>query len=81
MVPKGLAAAVLAGIPMQQGVVGGELVRDLTYAVVLISIVTASVLIPMISTNDSFASIYGWLIRFRLINVKNKPHEIQKNAD
>lgn len=79
MVPKGLAAAVLAGIPMQQGIVGGQLVRDLTYAVVLISIVTASILIPMISTNNRFASVYGWPIRVRLINVKKNPQEIQKN--
>lgn len=80
MVPKGLAAAVLAGIPMQQGMLGGELVRNITYAVVLISIVMASVLIPLISTNNKFASIYGWLIRLRLISVKNKTQENQNNA-
>lgn len=75
MVPKGLAAAVLAGIPMQQGIVGGELVRNVTYAVVLISIVFTSVLIPMFSHCERFSAVYGWLIRFRLINVKNKPKE------
>ncbi len=75
MVPKGLAAAVLAGIPMQQGILGGELVRNVTYAVVLISIVLASVLIPIISTNNRFASFYGWLIRVRLISVKKKTTE------
>ncbi|MGE0076320.1 MAG: cation:proton antiporter [Bacteroidales bacterium] len=76
MVPKGLAAAVLAGIPMQQGIVGGELVRNVTYAVVLISIVFTSVLIPLFSYNERFGAVYGWLLRFRLISVKNKPHKV-----
>jgi len=31
MVPKGLAAAVLASIPLQQGVAGGELIQSVTY--------------------------------------------------
>ena len=39
MTPKGLAAAVLASIPLQQGVAGGETIQNVTYAVVLFSIV------------------------------------------
>ena len=45
MAPKGLAAAVLAGIPLQQGVAGGDLIQNSTYAVVLFSIVFTSLLI------------------------------------
>ena len=45
MVPKGLAAAVLASIPLQQGIIGGELIQNVTYAVVLFSIVLTAVLI------------------------------------
>jgi cell volume regulation protein A len=45
MAPKGLAAAVLAGIPLQQGVQGGDLIQNSTYAVVLFSIVFTSILI------------------------------------
>ncbi|TET67480.1 MAG: hypothetical protein E3J40_03200, partial [Dehalococcoidia bacterium] len=44
MVPKGLAAAVLASIPFQQGVIGGELIKNVTYGVVLLSIVMTSLL-------------------------------------
>lgn len=44
MAPKGLAAAVLAGIPLQQGVQGGDLIQNSTYAVVLFSIVFTSFL-------------------------------------
>jgi len=45
MVPKGLAAAVLASIPLQQGILGGELIMNVVYGVVLTSIVMTSLLI------------------------------------
>ncbi len=48
MVPKGLAAAVLATIPVQAGVVGGEMIRSLTYGVVLGSIVITSVMLLLL---------------------------------
>jgi NhaP-type Na+/H+ or K+/H+ antiporter len=48
MIPKGLAAAVLASIPAQAGIIGGELIRDVTYMVILISIVATSVMIPLL---------------------------------
>ncbi len=47
MVPKGLAAAVLAGIPLQQGVAGGETIQALAYAVVLLSITLTATLIAL----------------------------------
>lgn len=43
--PKGLAAAVLAALPLQYGVVGGEIIRDTTYMVVLISIAFTALLV------------------------------------
>jgi potassium/hydrogen antiporter len=47
LIPKGLAAAVLAGLPLQYGVVGGEVIRDTTYMVVLISISLSAVLVAL----------------------------------
>lgn len=47
MAPKGLAAAVLAGLPLQYGVVGGETIRDTTYMVVLISISLCALLVAV----------------------------------
>ncbi|MFH1003580.1 MAG: cation:proton antiporter [Chloroflexota bacterium] len=61
MVPKGLAAVVLASIPLQQGVTGGELIQNLTYGIVLLSIVVTSVLILLIS-NTGLARFYGWVL-------------------
>lgn len=45
MAPKGLAAAVLASLPLQYGVVGGEVIRDVTYMVVLVSITLTALLV------------------------------------
>ena len=48
MVPKGLAAVVLASIPLQQGVIGGEVIKNITYGVVLFSIVFTSFLVILL---------------------------------
>lgn len=45
LVPKGLAAAVLASLPLQAGLPYGAIIQDVVYAVVLFSIVTAAVLV------------------------------------
>jgi NhaP-type Na+/H+ or K+/H+ antiporter len=47
MAPKGLAAAVLVSLPLQQGVPGGDLIQSSAYAVVLFSIVLTSILVFM----------------------------------
>ncbi len=48
LIPKGLAAAVLAGLPLQYGLIEGETIKAITFNVVLFSIITTSVLIPLI---------------------------------
>ncbi|PKP39188.1 MAG: sodium:proton exchanger [Bacteroidetes bacterium HGW-Bacteroidetes-15] len=63
MVPKGLAAAVLASIPFQQGIEGGEFIRDITYAVILLSIVFSSVLIPLVEKSSVVRGVYGLMLR------------------
>ena len=45
MIPKGLAAAVLASLPEQAGLPGGEAIKYITYSVVFISILVTSLLI------------------------------------
>jgi NhaP-type Na+/H+ or K+/H+ antiporter len=42
--PKGLAAVVLASLPLEQNLPGGEILRDLTYVIVFLSIVFTCVL-------------------------------------
>ncbi len=62
MVPKGLAAAVLASIPLQQGIAGGELIQNVTYAVVLFSIVLTSIL-TFLLTGTRFSKLYEWMFK------------------
>ena len=47
MVPKGLAAAVLVGLPLQYGMAGGEMIQAIAYAVVLLSILATALLIAI----------------------------------
>ncbi|CAJ38156.1 cation:proton antiporter [Methanocella arvoryzae] len=60
MVPKGLAAAVLASIPLQMGLASGELIQCITYAVILFSIVLNSILVFLLE-KTSVARFYGWM--------------------
>jgi potassium/hydrogen antiporter len=48
MVPKGLAAAVMAALPLQYGWPGGEIIRDLSYALILFSILGASAFVFLV---------------------------------
>lgn len=58
LAPKGLAAAVLAALPLQYGVAGGEVIRDTTYMVVLVSI-TLTALLVMLYPLQRVQNIYG----------------------
>lgn len=60
MVPKGLAAAVLAGLPSQYGMIEGADIQAFTYNVILISIILTSVLIPIINRT----TLGGIMMRF-----------------
>lgn len=45
MTPKGLIPAILASIPMQLGVMNGDIIMDLGYSAVLFSIVLCSMMV------------------------------------
>lgn len=47
LAPKGLAAAVLAALPLEYGVIGGEAIRDTTYMAVLVSISLSALLVML----------------------------------
>lgn len=61
MAPKGLASAVLATLPLEYGVAGGEIIRDTTYMVVLVSI-TLTALLVMIYPNRYAQRLYGLML-------------------
>lgn len=62
MVPKGLAAAVLASLPAQTGMPGGELIQNITYSTVLISIVFNSLLIMLNSRFKGLGKAYSYFL-------------------
>ena len=62
MAPKGLAAAVLAALPLQYGIDGGEVIRDTTYMVVLVSISLTAVLVmayPVPAVRSLYSRLLG----------------------
>jgi cell volume regulation protein A len=65
MVPKGLAAVVLASIPLQQSVIGGETIKNITYGVVLFSIVLTSFLAFLLEKTP-LPGLYVWIMSPRL---------------
>jgi len=58
MTPKGLAAAVLATIPAQVGMPEGDMIRNITYSVILFSIIATSILIFLNSKSGGLQNFY-----------------------
>ena len=84
MVPKGLAAVVLASIPLQQGVIGGEMIKNITYGVVLFSIVITSFLVLLLE-KTKLSDLYAWFLSPGLVKLRLKtvprPKEIAGKTD
>lgn len=65
VVPKGLAAAALASLPLQRGIADGALIQETTYAIILFSVVITSVLIfavhrtGLVNSYTKFFSKFG----------------------
>ncbi|MDD5647922.1 MAG: hypothetical protein PHY03_03205, partial [Dehalococcoidia bacterium] len=51
--------AVLASIPFQQGMDGGEIIQNTAYAIILISIIITSLLVFLID-KTRFKNFYSW---------------------
>lgn len=58
IVPKGLAAAVLATIPVQMGLDGGEMIQNVVFGVILFSIIFTSILVPVLEKNNALSRFY-----------------------
>jgi len=72
MAPKGLAAAVLATLPLQYGIAGGEVIRDTTYMVVLVSI-TLTALLVMLYPNRTVQHFYARILNKPLPSETGSP--------
>lgn len=64
LVPKGLAAAVLASLPLQMGLPHGDTIKSTVFAVVLFSILATSVLVFMAERGWMRWAVHGLFRRF-----------------
>lgn len=64
LVPKGLAAAVLASLPAQAGLPGGEAIQGTVYAAIFFSIVTCAVLVFVVERGLADGVLQLWLRKF-----------------
>ena len=62
MIPKGLGAAVLASLPAQQGVAGGEIIQSVVFSIILCSTVFTTILTFLVE-KTVLSSIYTWIFR------------------
>ena len=85
MIPKGLAAAVLASVPEQLGLPGGESIKYITFSVVLFSILLCSILSLLIERYPRFAVAMQFLFRqkggFSKKSKTNNPNPSDKTAN
>lgn len=59
VIPRGLTAAVLASIPFQQEISGGQTIQNIAYAIILISIIFTSLLVFLID-RTRLSHFYSW---------------------
>jgi NhaP-type Na+/H+ or K+/H+ antiporter len=62
MNPKGLAAAVLAGMPLAAGLAGGESIQSVVYSVILFSIIGTSLLVFLLD-RPWLKGVYGVIFK------------------
>ena len=64
LIPKGLAAAVLASLPLQLGLPDGQIIQGTVYAVIFFSILLCAVLVFVIESRRLDRLAASWLKPF-----------------
>ena len=64
MIPRGLAAAVLATMISQSQLAGSERVSNIVFSVIFFTIIFTSMLVPLLEKSDKFRRIYTKIISF-----------------
>jgi NhaP-type Na+/H+ or K+/H+ antiporter len=62
LIPKGLAAAVLAALPAQRGIAGGEVIQGTVYAVIFFSIILCALFVFVIE-GGRMDRVAAWFFR------------------
>lgn len=78
IIPKGLGAAVLASLPAQQGVAGGDIIQSVVFSIILCTTVLTTILTFLVE--KTFVSdIYTWI--FYLLGLKKTPEPAVESTD
>ena len=62
MIPKGLGAAVLASLPAQQGIPGGEIIQSVVFSIILCSTLFTTILTFLVD-KTWLSNVYEWIFR------------------
>lgn len=84
MIPKGLAAAVLAGMPLAAGLPGGEFIKNVTYSVVLFSISWVSIMILLVDKSPVVRRMYEKVLGGKVDNNNADSifmHDVERYGD
>lgn len=71
MIPKGLGAAVLASLPAQQGIPGGEIIQSVVFSIILFSTLFTTILMFLVD-KTWLSNVYEWIFKISGLG-KSKP--------
>ena len=82
MIPKGLGAAVLASLPAQQGVQGGETIQSIVFSIILCSTMLTTLLTFLVD-KTWLSNIYEWIFRLTGLQTElpEEPPTTQEEAE
>ncbi|MDX1700920.1 MAG: hypothetical protein R3250_09900, partial [Melioribacteraceae bacterium] len=85
MTPKGLVPAILASLPLQLGLLGGDVIQDLSYAVVLFSIMVCALLVFFFSKRPNAIGLYRMVLKSTatqsISTDKDAPKALESDTD
>ncbi len=72
MIPKGLGAAVLASLPAQQGIAGGEIIQAVVFSIILCSTLFTTILTFLVD-KTFLSNVYQWIFRLMGLGRLDEP--------
>lgn len=78
MIPKGLGAAVLASLPAQQGIPGGDMIQAVVFSIILCSTFFTTILAFLVD-KTALSVVYVWI--FRLMGLKGARNPVEQEEE
>lgn len=78
MIPKGLGAAVLASLPVQQGIPGGEIIQSVVFSIILCTTLLTTVLAFLVD-KTLLSNVYGWI--FGMMGLGKSEQEVGRDLE